>query len=66
MKTYECHNPACTLGNLHQPGRFTGGITIRQRALITAEPFDETDSTVDEPLEGACPNCGVKGKVARG
>ena len=66
MKIYQCDNPACPLGTLTQPGRFTAGGTIRQHAARTGEPFDETDPTVDDPVEGVCPNCGAEGVLTDG
>ena len=55
-KTYECDNPACTLGTVHNPGRFTSGLTPEQALMLLGDP--EAPSG-----EGYCPNCGQKGKV---
>jgi hypothetical protein len=57
-KTYECTNPACSLGTVGNPGRFTGGITKDQATLLTGNP---------DPDHGAgyCPNCGKAGKEAK-
>lgn len=56
-KTYECHNDACSLGTVGQPGRFTGGITKQQATMLTGNPEPEHGN-------GICPNCGKKGKAA--
>ena len=48
---YECENPACSLGVVGSPGRFTGGITPQQAEMLTGDPEAETG-------EGICPNCG--------
>jgi hypothetical protein len=55
-KVYQCENPACSLGAVGEPGRFSGGITKEQVTLLTGEP---------EPNDyghGVCPNCGKPGK----
>lgn len=59
-KTFECHNSACTLGTIHQPGRFTGGITAEQVHLVTGQPLDSLKKDEDYGT-GFCPNCGQKG-----
>jgi hypothetical protein len=53
-KTYECKNPACSLGAVGVPGRFTGGITKEQATLLTGNPDPEHGN-------GVCPNCGKAG-----
>jgi hypothetical protein len=55
-KTYLCTNPACSLGTVGQPGRFTGGITPEQKTLLTGDPEPE------EHGKGVCPNCGLTGE----
>jgi hypothetical protein len=57
-KTYQCENPACTLGAVGQPGRFTGGITKDQARLLTGNPESDHGN-------GVCPNCGKPGKEAK-
>jgi hypothetical protein len=54
-KVYLCTNDRCSLGNLEQPGRFTGGISAEQATALTGDP---------EAPHGAgyCPNCGQQGK----
>jgi hypothetical protein len=52
---YECENPACTLGTLHQAGRFTGGITAAQATALTGDPEAKHGP-------GVCPNCGQAAK----
>jgi hypothetical protein len=59
---YECSNPACTLGVLGQPGRFSGGITVDQVSVRTGQP---AEVIVEEKIphgDGVCPNCGQPGK----
>lgn len=58
-KRYECQNKACPLGTLNPwtPGRFTGGMTEQNRAILGL-PADHKIG------EGVCPSCGEKGKVA--
>jgi hypothetical protein len=53
--TYFCENPACSLGAVGSPGRFTGGITPEQVRLLTGNPEPEDHG------EGVCPNCGKPG-----
>ena len=60
-KKYECHNPACVLGTVGQPGRFTGGITKEQVNLLTGAPADALEKGKDYG-DGICPNCGTKGE----
>jgi hypothetical protein len=52
---YECENPACSLGTVGSPGRFTGGATAAQITQITGDP------DLDEHGDGICPNCGKAG-----
>jgi hypothetical protein len=52
---YVCENPVCTLGNLQQPGRFTGGITAEQATALSGDPEAKHG-------DGVCPNCGKPGK----
>ncbi len=49
-KVYVCKNPACSLGNPDQPGRFTGGASKEQVLMITGNPEAEHG-------KGVCPNC---------
>lgn len=60
-KEYECNNPACSLGTVGAPGRFTGGITKEQVNLLTGAPVDDLKSGSDYG-PGVCPNCGKQGK----
>jgi hypothetical protein len=60
-KTYECNNPACSLGVVGQPGRFSGGISKEQVNILTGKPVDDLKSGEDYG-QGVCPNCGQKGK----
>jgi hypothetical protein len=55
-KTYECTNPACSLGAVGQPGTFTGGATKEYITLLTGDPNPENHGS------GVCPNCGKPGK----
>jgi hypothetical protein len=55
---YECKNPACALGAVGQPGRFTGGITPEQATMLSGDPEAKSG-------EGVCPNCGTPGKPAK-
>lgn len=55
-KRYECRNPACTLGTVGNPGRFSGGITKEQATMLTGNPEP------DDHGNGVCPNCGKPGK----
>ena len=59
-KTYLCKNPACSLGTVGNPGRFTGGITADQVNILTGKPADSLKSGEDYG-PGVCPNCGQKG-----
>lgn len=57
-KLYECHNKACTLGSVANPGQFTGGITEDQVRALTGDP--------EAPFgEGYCPNCGQKATASK-
>lgn len=60
---YECTNPACSLGTVGQPGRFTSGITPAQVTLLSGKPAEQLDDT--EHGDGVCPNCGKRGKAAK-
>lgn len=60
-KTYECSNPACALGTVGAPGRFSGGINKDQVNLLTGAPVDSLKSGEDYG-PGFCPNCGVQGE----
>jgi hypothetical protein len=55
-KTYQCDNPACSLGAVGEPGHFTGGITKDQVTLLTGNPEPEHHG------KGVCPNCGKPGE----
>jgi len=59
-KTYLCKNPACSLGTVGSPGRFTGGITADQLHVLTGKPAEKLKSGEDYGA-GFCPNCGQKG-----
>lgn len=52
---YLCTNPACTLGTPGHPGRFTGGATKEQVALVTGNPDGDHGN-------GVCPNCATRGE----
>ena len=52
---YRCENPACSLGAVGAPGRFTGGITPTGYLLLTGNPYP------GDTTEGVCPNCGKPG-----
>ncbi|HLA25216.1 MAG TPA: hypothetical protein VJ206_07470 [bacterium] len=52
--TYLCENPACSLGAVGYPGRFTGGITEAGALMLTGNP-DANHG------DGICPNCGKPG-----
>lgn len=51
---YLCENPACSLGEVGSPGRFTGGITREGALILTGNPEAEHG-------KGVCPNCGKPG-----
>lgn len=55
---YQCTNKNCPLGDVHNPGHFTGGRTKEQVTIITGNP--EPDKSEYGP--GTCPNCGSQGK----
>ena len=55
---YECRNPACTLGGVNGPGRFTGGMTAEAKHLLTGAPLESFTKGADYG-PGFCPNCGV-------
>lgn len=55
-KVYECSNPACSLGTVGNPGRFTGGITKDGAVRLTGDPDADHG-------DGFCPNCGKEGKA---
>ena len=52
---YICENPACSLGVVGEPGRFSGGQTDEHAFILTGDP-DAVGG------EGICPNCGQPGK----
>lgn len=54
MKVYECKNPACSLGTVGSPGRFSGGATKEQILIKTGNPDPEHYG------EGVCPECCTK------
>jgi hypothetical protein len=54
---YLCHNPACSLGSMKQPGRFVGGITKEQAHLLSGTPLESLEKGVTYG-DGVCPNCG--------
>lgn len=55
---YICENPACSLGAVGEPGRFTGGITAEHVHILKGTPVDQ----VKDYGDGYCPNCGAKGR----
>jgi hypothetical protein len=57
---YQCHNKACPLGSLKDPGHFTAGITAAQRNVLYGDPVENMVEGVDFG-EGICPTCGEKG-----
>lgn len=59
--TYECTNPACSLGTPGEPGRFTGGVTDVQVQLLTGTPLEHLKKGTDFG-DGFCPNCGKRGE----
>lgn len=61
-KLYVCHNPACTLGSIHDPGRFAGGMTAQGKHLLTGAP-PESLKEGDDYGDGICPNCGQKAEL---
>jgi hypothetical protein len=62
-KKYLCENPACALGTVGNPGRFSGGIEKEQVHVLTGRPVEELKSGVDYGA-GFCPNCSHKGTEA--
>lgn len=60
MKLYRCENPACTLGTVGNPGRFSGGITAAQVNVLTGRPVESLEKGADYG-DGFCPNCGKQG-----
>lgn len=58
-KEYTCENPACSLGAVGEPGRFSGGATKEQITLLTGNPDP------DKHGDGVCPNCGKPGKAGK-
>ena len=60
---YECTNPACSLGTVGAPGRFTGGITDAQVTMLTGKPADSLKD--GEHGDGVCPNCGKAGREVK-
>lgn len=58
-KTYQCENPACSLGAVGQPGTFAGGATKDQITLLTGDPEPKDHGA------GVCPNCGKRGKETK-
>jgi hypothetical protein len=58
---YLCNNPACSLGAVAHPGRFTGGITADQKHILTGSPLESLVEGVDYG-EGVCTNCGQPGE----
>lgn len=54
-----CENPACTLGAVGHPGRFTGGITAEGKHLLTGAPLESLKEGADYG-DGFCPNCATK------
>ena len=57
-KTYQCTNPACSLGAVGEPGHFQGGASKDQIRLLTGDPDPDNHGA------GVCPNCGKPGKEA--
>ncbi len=60
---YICQNPACSLGAVGEPGRFTGGISALQVHLVTGEPLEDVEKS-GKHGEGYCTNCGKSGRKA--
>ena len=63
--TYLCENPACSLGAVGYPGRFTRGIHPAALNLLTGQPVEEIMAGkygANETMDGICPNCGKPGK----
>jgi hypothetical protein len=58
-KLYECSNPACSLGTVGNPGKFSGGATKQHITTLTGEPEPENYG------DGVCPNCGKAGKEVK-
>ncbi len=56
---YVCGNKACSLGTVHNPGRFTGGATQEQMLTLTGDPDGDHG-------DGVCPNCGQLGTKEEG
>jgi len=60
---YQCENPACSLGAVGEPGRFTGGATAEFVSAYKGAPLDELEEGTDYG-DGICPNCGTPGVPA--
>lgn len=61
---YTCHNKACSLGSLKDPGHFTSGMTPERKNLLTGDPVEGMVEGKDYG-EGVCPNCGEKGTATK-
>lgn len=61
---YICENPACSLGTVGEPGRFTGGISSYQVHIVAGEPLEEIEKS-GKHGEGYCTNCGTSGRKAK-
>lgn len=59
---YRCENPACTLGDRHNPGYFAGGLSEQGYFVMTGDPHGEEGKNFGE---GFCPICGDKAKTDR-
>lgn len=57
-KLYQCTNSSCSLGDVQNPGHFTGGMTKEQRTVLTGDP----EPPKEDYGPGICPNCGHAGK----
>jgi len=58
---YECTNPNCALGSQFDHGKFTDGISARQKTMLTGQPEESLKEGVDFG-EGVCPTCGEVGE----
>lgn len=56
-KLYQCRNKSCSLGDAHNPGHFTGGISKEQVTALTGDPEPEKD----QYGQGVCPVCATPG-----
>lgn len=59
---YRCDNDACQIGGVHNPGFFTGGLTLAGMVSLTGKPAESAEEGVDFGV-GVCPNCGTPGEA---